>query len=71
MQERWIFEAFASGSETSNGESSLGLGLAIAKALTELHHGSIQVESEEGKGSTFAINLPLIQHPMLEPSVQR
>ena len=71
MQERWIFEAFASSSETSNGESSLGLGLAIAKALTELHHGEIQVESEEGKGSTFAINLPLIQHPMLEPSVQR
>ena len=71
MQERWIFETFASGSETSNGESSLGLGLAIAKALTELHHGEIQVESEEGKGSTFAINLPLIQHPMLEPSVQR
>ena len=70
-QERWIFEAFASGSETSDGGSNLGLGLAIAKALTELHHGNIQVESEEGRGSTFAISLPLIQHPMLEPSVQR
>ena len=46
-QKRWIFEAFASDSETTNGESSLGLGLTIARALTELHHGYIQVESEE------------------------
>ena len=70
-QRRWIFEAFASGSETANGESSLGLGLTIAKALTELHHGHIRVESEVGKGSTFAISLPLLRHEVLEPSVRK
>ena len=70
-QKRWIFEAFVSGSETTNGESSLGLGLTIARALTELHHGHIQVESEEGKGSTFAISLPLFRHEALEPSVRK
>ena len=70
-QKRWIFEAFASGSETANGESSLGLGLTIARALTELHHGHIRVESEVGKGSTFAISLPLLRHEVLEPSVRK
>lgn len=35
-----------------------GLGLAIVKSIIEAHHGSVWVESKEGKGSTFAFNLP-------------
>lgn len=35
-----------------------GLGLAIVKHITQLHKGSISVESEVGKGSTFKIILP-------------
>jgi len=39
----------------------MGLGLAVAKALIELHGGRIWAESEEGKGSTFTFLLPAEQ----------
>lgn len=44
-------------SETTPG--SVGLGLAIAREVVEAHDGKIWVESEEGKGSTFYVALPL------------
>jgi PAS domain S-box-containing protein len=37
----------------------IGLGLAVTKTLVEGHGGSIKVESEEGKGSTFVVRLPV------------
>jgi signal transduction histidine kinase len=36
-----------------------GLGLAISREIIERHHGRVEVESEEGVGSTFRVRLPL------------
>jgi signal transduction histidine kinase/CheY-like chemotaxis protein/HAMP domain-containing protein len=55
-----IFDAF-SREETGATKSiqGTGLGMAITKSLVELMGGTIRVESEEGKGSTFTVNLRL------------
>lgn len=59
-QEAVIFEQFKQGSMGfSRSHEGVGLGLAISKAYVELLGGSIRVESEPGKGSTFRIDLPV------------
>jgi two-component system, OmpR family, sensor histidine kinase VicK len=58
-----------------------GLGLFICRKIVELYNGRIWVESEEGKGSTFYINLPRIDTkqalriqaagPIIDPTMQK
>ena len=43
-------------------QQGLGLGLIIAKRLTELHGGSLAIESQPGKGTVVAVKLPLAGH---------
>ena len=57
-----IFDRFYRvSSDRSRHTGGAGLGLAIAHAIAESHRGSIQVESELTRGSTFTVSLPLIQ----------
>ncbi|GHO95506.1 hypothetical protein KSF_055540 [Reticulibacter mediterranei] len=55
-----IFEMFYRAPEAESSRTQgLGLGLAIVKDLVERHNGRIWCESEEGKGSSFFVELPL------------
>jgi signal transduction histidine kinase len=59
-----IFERFTRGDagETQR-VGGTGLGLAISKSLIELHGGTIEAESDLGRGSTFRIRLPAVGAP--------
>jgi signal transduction histidine kinase/DNA-binding response OmpR family regulator len=53
-----IFEAFKQAS-AAVGQEGTGLGLTLARQLIEAHGGSIDLESEVGRGSRFGVSLPL------------
>jgi PAS domain S-box-containing protein len=53
-----IFQRFERAVSSRN-YGGLGLGLYIARQLTQLHRGDIRVESAAGKGATFTVELPL------------
>ncbi len=58
-----LFDKFSQASRKGTaGEASTGLGLSIVKRLVELHNGFVKVESEEKKGTTFMIYLPLLYY---------
>jgi PAS domain S-box-containing protein len=55
-----VFNAFSQGNHQFGG---LGLGLAISRALVQLHSGTLTADSPgKGQGATFLIELPLITH---------
>lgn len=53
-----LFEKYYRASKSA-GIKGAGLGLAIVKAVADAHGGSVELESEEGKGSTFRIIIPV------------
>ena len=54
-----IFENFTREKTSSeSGVIGTGLGMPIVKKLVDLMHGTISIESEEGKGTTVVVNLP-------------
>ena len=60
----YIFERFYRGEKSRNrATGGAGIGLAIAKALTDAHGGRIEVHSTPGAGSEFTVSLPLFTDP--------
>ena len=53
-----IFNSFTQHGDPGIAKKGTGLGLTISKKIVELMGGSIRVDSKEGKGSVFSINLP-------------
>ena len=57
-----LFDAFSQeDSSSTNKYGSTGLGMPITKRIVELMNGSIDVESEKGKGTTFIVTITLTQ----------
>ena len=54
-----LFKRFYEGEHRHFNTYGTGIGLSLTKALVELHHGSISVESREGEGTTFTITFPI------------
>lgn len=61
-----VFEKFFQG-DSSHSHNGNGLGLAIVKRIIDLCHGSINVKSQLGKGSTFIVYLPFKPKPVKRP----
>jgi signal transduction histidine kinase len=61
-QQARVFDRFyqAEGSLTRQ-YGGMGLGLSIVKEMVDIHHGSVSVESQPGKGSAFTIRIPIYQ----------
>jgi two-component system, OmpR family, sensor histidine kinase KdpD len=57
-----IFEAFRQG--VRGGERGSGLGLAIARGFVQVNDGRLWVESEPGRGASFALALPAVEVAM-------
>ncbi len=67
-----IFNAFEQEARsTTRRFGGLGLGLAISKALVDLHHGTLRVTSKKNEGSSFYLEMPLISEQEQLATVRR
>ena len=59
-----VFDRFYRGekSRTRSKSGGFGLGLSIAYWIVDTHRGRIEVDSQEGQGTTFCVYLPLLEH---------
>ncbi|HEU5254820.1 MAG TPA: GAF domain-containing protein [Vicinamibacterales bacterium] len=56
-----VFDLFVQGDDRPTGTSGLGIGLALARQLMELHGGRIEAQSDgPGQGSAFTIHMPVV-----------
>ncbi|CAN97383.1 MULTISPECIES: sensor histidine kinase [Sorangium] len=65
-----VFEEYRQTGDVRSRRAGTGLGLSIARRLVLMHGGTIQLESELGRGSTFTITLPMwiVQQPLFAPT---
>jgi signal transduction histidine kinase len=54
-----VFERFARGSNVAGRIGGSGVGLASVRQIVEQHGGTVSVQSEEAKGTTVTVRLPL------------
>ncbi|MZQ85259.1 HAMP domain-containing protein [Paenibacillus sp. 5J-6] len=57
-----IFERFFKVDQARQRDTGSGLGLAIVRKIIDLHQGTIEVRSEQGKGTQFLVTLPILTY---------
>jgi len=63
----FVFDRFYQSRKTSSYKEGSGIGLYLVKNYVELHSGKISIESEEGRGTTILITLPVV---VTEPNTE-
>ncbi|MGG4493797.1 sensor histidine kinase [Brevibacillus reuszeri] len=59
--QRKLFERYYRGTNTEESTEGAGLGMSIAKAVVDAHHGTIKVESEAGTGTKILLLFPRLE----------
>ena len=65
-----LFRRFYEGEHRKFNTYGMGIGLSLVKDLTTIHHGTITVDSELGKGSTFTVTLPIVREAFAEDEIE-
>jgi len=58
-----VFDRFYRADKARTSNNGFGLGLAIAKHIADMHHGTITIKSTSGKGTKASFSLPLLSIP--------
>lgn len=58
-KQRKLYTRFLDGDYRQKGTTGTGIGLSLTYDLIKLHHGNIQCKSQQGKGTTFTVSLPI------------
>jgi signal transduction histidine kinase/AraC-like DNA-binding protein len=66
-QRERVFDPFVTGGGRAGRHRGIGLGLTITRRLVALHGGTLVVDSDVGRGSTFHVHLPLPSHGAVAP----
>lgn len=64
-----LFKRFYEGDYRKFGTIGTGIGLSLVRDLVTLHHGTIEVESEEGQGATFIVIFPIVREKYEEKEI--
>lgn len=65
-----LFKRFYEGDYRKFKTIGTGIGLSLVRDLVTLHHGTITVESEEGKGTMFIVDLPVLRTSYAEEEIE-
>ena len=66
-----IFNQFYQADSDEENNPGTGIGLTLTKQLTEIHKGTIDVESEQGRGSVFTVQIPVSRGGYSENEIDR